>query len=347
MPCSSPTPAESDIDSIELARLTNDAPDICSAAADEFGRCRSRFHTAECSHSVEHTLAAGVTPEASQAWRQFLLSQAANPLADSRGQIAYDQDGVPMSASAHFEAQTGIRVRTSPFYDPERRELRKPAQRQVLGDSDGIDGYPTRIPASTRRTADAIRAQNPELQQSRRQSSVGRRYNEAEAAAEARRNAHPDNRWPQLRAQRAAAQAALQQVCALAEQQAGGAACRPSDRHAGAVTVGRREVIDPVPDVGDLTDAAIFEEQPVIGPDVLGGYRLDVGARAGDPAAEVLADDLAAHRDTASSRCSARCSGESEFRTFLWSSRRLAHQTRSPTTRRTVQISQSGQSACS
>jgi hypothetical protein len=55
---------------IELSRLEGDLPSLCGSA-DQFGRCRERFHSAACAHSAESTAALS-TPEDAQAWRTVL-----------------------------------------------------------------------------------------------------------------------------------------------------------------------------------------------------------------------------------------------------------------------------------
>jgi hypothetical protein len=90
-------------------------PRLCGSA-DQFGRCREKFHSAACSHNTEGTGALS-TPEGMQAWRTVLQRRAALPLADSNGRGWRTHWGEIATLGDHAEALTGVRRRTEGLFE--------------------------------------------------------------------------------------------------------------------------------------------------------------------------------------------------------------------------------------
>lgn len=84
----------------------------------------------------------------------------------------------------------------------------------------------------------------------------------------------------------------MQDVTRLAEHQAAGGARLPADRDALAASI--LKVVEARSRVGDLGLGAVLEQQEVDWLDQVGGDGLGASgqARARDPAAEIMADDL-------------------------------------------------------
>ena len=180
-----------DNSTIELGRLSGEYPSVCSETPDDFGRCRSQYHSLGCSHVAEAEAAYGATPEASDAWRGILSQHSDLPMQDSDGRVWEDRSGQPMRAVDHFEAATGQRQGEGVWLGDRarRRELRKPAPSYSWGDPDS--GTPGR-PFPGHAVAQQVIAEDARLQPPRPQPRVGRNFTQAEDMALARKLSHPD-----------------------------------------------------------------------------------------------------------------------------------------------------------
>jgi hypothetical protein len=103
---------------IELAATGSSYGLPCGAAdgaVDAYGRCSARYHDPSCSHVIEASASYAARPQDAQGYLGVLQRYARTPLADADGRGWRTSDGLAATASDHFEAQSGLARRSSPF----------------------------------------------------------------------------------------------------------------------------------------------------------------------------------------------------------------------------------------